>query len=44
MQITTISDTQGLHHQLHLPSGDLLIHAGDIYDSRTQGITANCNN
>lgn len=25
MQITTISDTHGLHHQFQLPGGDLLI-------------------
>lgn len=30
MKIVTISDTHGKHHQLDLPSGDLLIHAGDI--------------
>lgn len=30
MQITTISDTHGKHNQLHLTSGDILLHAGDI--------------
>lgn len=30
MKITTISDTHGLHHQIHLPGGDILIHAGDV--------------
>lgn len=30
MQITTISDTHGKHAQLKLPSGDILLHAGDI--------------
>ncbi len=30
MQITTISDTHGKHAQLHLTSGDILLHAGDI--------------
>jgi Icc-related predicted phosphoesterase len=30
MKITTISDTHGLHHQLQLPGGDVLIHAGDV--------------
>jgi 3',5'-cyclic AMP phosphodiesterase CpdA len=30
MRIVLISDTHGLHRQLKLPSGDLLIHAGDI--------------
>lgn len=36
MQITTISDTHGLHHQLRLPGGDLLIHAGDVCNRGTQ--------
>jgi Icc-related predicted phosphoesterase len=35
MQITTISDTHGLHHQLQLPGGDLLIHAGDVCNRGT---------
>ncbi|MBX2923116.1 MAG: metallophosphoesterase family protein [Chitinophagaceae bacterium] len=30
MKIITISDTHGKHNQLHLPPGDMLIHAGDI--------------
>lgn len=30
MKITLISDTHGLHHQLTLKGGDLLIHAGDV--------------
>jgi predicted phosphohydrolase len=30
MRIVLISDTHGLHHQLEVPSGDLLIHAGDF--------------
>jgi predicted phosphodiesterase len=30
MRIIAISDTHGLHHQLILPPGDMLIHAGDI--------------
>ncbi len=30
MNIVCISDTHGLHDQLELPSGDMLIHAGDI--------------
>jgi Icc-related predicted phosphoesterase len=30
MQITTISDTHSLHHQIQLPGGDVLIHAGDV--------------
>ena len=36
MQITTISDTHGLHHQLQLPGGDLLIHAGDVCNRGTE--------
>jgi 3',5'-cyclic AMP phosphodiesterase CpdA len=36
MQITTISDTHGLHHQLRLPGGDLLIHAGDVCNRGTK--------
>lgn len=30
MRIVLISDTHGLHRQLKVPSGDLLIHAGDF--------------
>ena len=30
MTTTLISDTHGLHHQLQLIGGDLLIHAGDV--------------
>ena len=30
MKLVTISDTHGKHHSLSLPSGDVLIHAGDI--------------
>ena len=30
MRIVVISDTRGLHRQLKMPSGDLLIHAGDF--------------
>ena len=30
MEITFISDTHGMHEQLNLPKGDLLIHTGDI--------------
>lgn len=36
MQVTTISDTHGLHQNLNLPGGDLLIHAGDICNRGTQ--------
>jgi Icc-related predicted phosphoesterase len=35
MKITTISDTHGLHHQLQLPGGDVLIHAGDVCNRGT---------
>lgn len=41
MQITTISDTHGLHHQFQLPGGDLLIHAGDVCNKGTQEEAAN---
>ena len=41
MQITIISDTHGLHHQLRLPGGDLLIHAGDVCNRGTQQEAAN---
>ena len=30
MKIIAISDTHGQHHELHIPYGDLLIHAGDV--------------
>jgi Icc-related predicted phosphoesterase len=30
MKMVVISDTHGMHRQLALPSGDVLIHAGDI--------------
>ncbi len=30
MKVIAISDTHGYHHQLSLPSGDVLIHAGDV--------------
>ncbi len=30
MRIVLVSDTHGLHRQLELPGGDLLIHAGDF--------------
>lgn len=36
MQFTFISDTHGLHHQLDLPGGDVLIHAGDISSRGTE--------
>jgi len=30
MKIVAISDTHGFHHQVQLPKGDVLIHAGDV--------------
>lgn len=30
MRIVAISDTHNLHHQLEVPVGDLLLHAGDV--------------
>jgi len=33
MKIVIISDTHELHHDLRLPEGDLLIHAGDFCDN-----------
>lgn len=30
MKIVTISDTHGMHEALNMPSGDVLIHAGDF--------------
>ena len=30
MKLVIISDTHGLHHDLDLPDGDILIHAGDF--------------
>jgi len=36
MLITCISDTHGLHRQLKLVSGDLLIHAGDVSEYGTE--------
>lgn len=33
MRLVCISDTHNSHRSLHLPEGDVLIHAGDaIYD------------
>ncbi len=32
MKIVIISDTHGLHRDLDLPKGDIIIHAGDICD------------
>lgn len=30
LRIVCISDTHGLHHQIAVPSGDVLVHAGDL--------------
>lgn len=30
MRVVAISDTHGLHNQLQLPKGDLLLHSGDV--------------
>ncbi len=30
MRIVAISDTHGLHNQLNLPKGDMLLHSGDV--------------
>lgn len=35
MKITAISDTHGLHRQLQLPGGDVLIHSGDVCNRGT---------
>ena len=37
MKITFISDTHTKHHQVtsQLPGGDLLIHAGDLMNSKS---------
>lgn len=36
MQITFISDTHGLHHQLDLTGGEVLVHAGDVSSRGTE--------
>ncbi len=36
MQITIIADTHGLHHNLKLTAGEMLIHAGDITEYGTE--------
>ncbi len=35
MRLVCISDTHGTHHQLKLPEGDVLVHAGDISNRGT---------
>jgi len=32
VKFVAISDTHGCHRQLNLPSGDVLLHAGDVCD------------
>lgn len=36
MLITVISDTHGLHHNINLVAGEMLIHAGDITEYGTE--------
>ena len=36
MQLTLISDTHGLHNQLRLQGGDMLVHAGDVTSRGTE--------
>ena len=44
MRIVLISDTHGLHRQLDVPSGDLLIHAGDFtFDSKPPSVVSDFN-
>lgn len=37
MKFVVISDTHGLHKELMVPAGDVIIHAGDITDFGTEG-------
>ena len=34
-RLVLISDTHGLHSSLHVPAGDILVHAGDLTDRGT---------
>ena len=44
MRIVLISDTHGLHRQLDVPGGDLLIHAGDFtLDSKPPSVVSDFN-
>ncbi|MFC1879552.1 metallophosphatase domain-containing protein [Chloroflexota bacterium] len=36
LRIVVISDTHSLHHQVNIPDGDILVHAGDLTDTGTQ--------
>ena len=40
MKLTLISDTHGQHRDLNLPSGDVLIHAGDVSKRGTESEVA----
>jgi Icc-related predicted phosphoesterase len=45
MRIVLISDTHGLHRQLEVPGGDLLIHAGDFtFYSKPPSVISDFNN
>ena len=41
MRIVCLSDTHNLHHELIIPEGDILIHAGDCTDGGTRNETEN---
>ncbi len=36
LNLVLISDTHGLHDQLHLPPGDMILHAGDVSSRGTE--------
>ncbi len=36
MKIVLIADTHGTHHEIKIPDGDMIIHAGDITDFGTK--------
>jgi predicted phosphodiesterase len=38
IKIVCISDTHGLHRNLSIPEGDILIHAGDITYFESSGM------
>jgi predicted phosphodiesterase len=37
MKIVAISDTHCRHRDMRLPKGDMIIHAGDIFQNGTEG-------
>ena len=41
MKVVAISDTHNKHHLLHLPEGDLLLHAGDVSSRGTEAEVRN---